>query len=91
MKPIGKNIVIKNIDEEVKTGSGLVLSGKDIDSLRYRKGIVVEPGTEVNFIKKDDLIYYDKSHGFTLLVESKPLTVIQERDVVVVLSNHSSQ
>lgn len=91
MKPIGKNIVIKNIDEEVKTDSGLVLSGKDIDAMRYRKAMVIEPGTEVGFIKKDDVIYYDKSHGFTLLVENKPLTVIQERDVVVVLSSHSYQ
>jgi co-chaperonin GroES (HSP10) len=91
MKPIGKNIVIKTIDEEVKTDSGLVLSSKDIDAMRYKKGVVIEPGTEVNFIKKDDVIYYDKSHGFTLLVEDKPLTVIQERDVVVVLSARSSQ
>lgn len=85
MKPIGKNIVIKNIDEEVKTDSGLVLSGKDMDSMRYKKAIVIEAGTEVNFIKKDHVIYYDKSHGFTLLFEDKPLTVIQERDVVAVL------
>lgn len=85
MKPIGKNIVIKNIDEEVKTNSGLVLSGKDVDSMRYKKGIVIESGTDVEFIKKDHVIYYDKSHGFTLLIENKPFTVIQERDVVVVL------
>lgn len=91
MKPIGKNIVIRNIDEQIKTDSGLVLSGKDIDALRYKKAVVIEPGTEVEFIKKDNVIYYDKSHGFTLLVEDKQLTVIQERDVVVVLLNHSSQ
>lgn len=91
MKPIGKNIVIKNIDEEVKTDSGLMLSSKDVDAMRYRKAAVVEPGTEVSFIKKDDVIYYDKSHGFTLFIENKPFTIIQERDVVVVLSSHSSR
>lgn len=85
MKPIGKNIIVRNIDEEIKTDSGLVLSGKDIDAMRYRKAVVIESGTEVNFIKKDDVIHYDKTHGFTMLIEDKPHTIIQERDVVVVL------
>jgi co-chaperonin GroES (HSP10) len=85
MKPIGKNIIVKDITEEIKTDSGLVLSGKDIDAMRYRKALVIESGTEVNFIKKDDVIYYDKSHGFTMLIEDKPHTIVQERDVVVVL------
>jgi co-chaperonin GroES (HSP10) len=85
MKPIGKNLIVRNIDEEIKTDSGLVLSGKDIDAMRYRKAVVIESGTEVNFIKKDDVIHYDKTHGFTMLIEDKPHTIIQERDVVVVL------
>jgi co-chaperonin GroES (HSP10) len=85
MKPIGKNIIVKNIDEEITTDSGLVLSGKDVDAMRYKKAIVIESGTEVDFIKKDNVIYYDKTHGFTMLIEDKPHTIIQERDVVVVL------
>lgn len=85
MKPIGKNIIVKNIDEEVKTDSGLVLSGKDVDAMRYKKAVVIESGTEVDFIKKDNVIYYDKTHGFTMLIEDKTHTIIQERDVVVVL------
>jgi co-chaperonin GroES (HSP10) len=85
MKPIGKNIIVKTIDEEITTDSGLVLSGKDVDAMRYKKAVVIESGTEVDFIKKDDVIYYDKTHGFTMLIEDKPHTIIQERDVVVVL------
>ena len=85
MKPIGKNIIVKTIDEEVKTESGLVLSGEDVKGMRYRKAVVIASGTEVTDIKTDDVIYYDKSHGFTMLIEDKPHTIIQERDVVVVL------
>jgi co-chaperonin GroES (HSP10) len=85
MKPIGKNIIVKDIDEEVKTDSGLILSGEDIKGMRYRKAYVIASGTEVGYIKADDVIYYDKSHGFTMLIEEKPHTIIQERDVVVVL------
>jgi len=85
MKPIGKNIIVKDIDEEVKTDSGLILSGEDVKGMRYRKAHVIASGTEVGYIKADDIIYYDKSHGFTMLIEDKPHTIIQERDVVVVL------
>jgi co-chaperonin GroES (HSP10) len=72
MKPIGKNIIVKTIDEEVTTDSGLVLSGEDVKSMRYRKAVVISAGTEVAYIKTDDIIYYDKSHGFTMLIENKP-------------------
>lgn len=51
MKPIGKYIVINEIKEEVKTQSGILLSGDDVDKMRYKKGVVVKPGTEVTKIK----------------------------------------
>jgi co-chaperonin GroES (HSP10) len=85
MKPIGKYIVIKTIDEELKTESGLILSGEDMNQMRYKRGVVIESGTDVPDIKKDDDIYYDKAHGFTMLIDDKQYTIITERDVVVVL------
>jgi chaperonin GroES len=85
MKPIGKYIVIKTIDEEIKTQSGLFLSGEDANMMRYRRGLVIEPGTDVSTIKKGDDIYYDKSHGFTMLINDEQYTIIRESDVVVVL------
>lgn len=85
MKPIGKYIVIKNIEEEIKTQSGLILSGDDTNQLRYKRASVVEPGTDVNVIKKDDIIYYDKNQGFTMLINDEQYTIIREADVVVVV------
>lgn len=86
MQPIGKYIAIKTIDEQLTTESGIVLSGNDVDQMRYKRGLVVETGTDVNpVIKKDDHIYYDKAQGFTMLIEDKQYTIISERDVVVVL------
>lgn len=85
MKAIGKNIVVKTVDEDVKTSSGLVLSGDDTNQLRYKRGLVINPGTEVAAIKEGDEIYYDKSHGYTMIIHDEQYTIIQERDVVVVL------
>jgi co-chaperonin GroES (HSP10) len=85
MQPIGKYILVKLIEEEVKTDSGLLLTSQDVNDFRYCKARVVKPGTDVSVIKEGDVIFYDKSHGFTMVINQEHLTVIQERDVVVVL------
>ena len=47
---------------------------------------MVAPGTDVSVISAEDIIYYDKAHGYTMLIKDVPYTIIQERDVVVVLT-----
>ena len=85
MKPIGKNILITTIEEELKTSSGLLLSSEAASQLRYKKGRIVEVGTQVSESKKDSERYDDKRAGYTMLINDTPYTVIQETDVVVVL------
>lgn len=85
MKPIGKYIAIKTIEEEVKTQSGLILSGEDTNQLRYKKGLVIAPGTDVTAIQKDDVIYYDKGQSYTMIINDEQVTIIRESDVVIVL------
>lgn len=85
MKAIGKNIIIKTVDEEVKTSSGLVLSGEDTNQLRYKRGVVINSGTEVNAIKAGDEVYYDKTNSYVMIINDEHCVIIQERDVVLVL------
>ena len=85
MKPIGTNIVIKTIEEEIKTASGLLLSSEDANQLRYKKGTVIKPGSDVSVTKEGDSIYYDKRAGYTMLINEEPYTIISQNDVVVVL------
>jgi len=84
MKPIGHYILIRQIKEEIKTESGLLLSADDVSNIRYRKAKVVKPGTDVSHIKADDIIYYDSRAGHTMVIKDEQYTVISERDVVVV-------
>ena len=84
-RPINKYILISTIDEQISTESGLLLTGSNADKFRYKKGLVVKPGTNVDCVTDGDLIYYDKGAGYTMLIDNVPYTIIQERDVVVVL------
>jgi co-chaperonin GroES (HSP10) len=85
MKPISKYILLNHIEEELKTESGILLSGDEAQKRRYHKGKVVSVGEEVNAITKDDVVYYDHRGAHTLIIEGIKITVIQERDVVIVL------
>lgn len=84
MQPIGKYIVISSIDEEIKTDSGIILSGEDASQFRYKKGKVIKPGTDVTVIKEGDIVYYDKGYSFTMIIGAEQHTIIREGDVVVV-------
>lgn len=85
MRPIGKYILINAIEEEIETSSGLLLSAEESNQLRYKKGLVVEPGSDVAVIKSGDTIYYDKRAGYSMMIGSESYTLISEKDVVVVL------
>lgn len=85
MKPIGKYIVVKDVQETITTNSGLILSAEDANQMRYKRASVIAAGTDVFVIEEDDELYYDKSHSFTMLIDNIQYTIIQERDVVVVI------
>jgi co-chaperonin GroES (HSP10) len=84
MKAVGKYIVITEIKEQITTGSGILLTSDDSNSLRYKKGLVNVPGTDVITVVEGDQIYYDKNAGHSMMLNSEMVTIITERDIVIV-------
>ena len=85
MTPLGKYIIINQIDEQVKSDFGLIMSGADTSKMRYKKAEIVKRGTEVTSINDGDTVYYDKNAGYSMMIGDKTYTVIMERDVIVVI------
>jgi len=85
MTPINKYLLVEIIEEQMKTESGLLLTGNETDQFRYKKARVAAPGTNVDCVMEGNIIYYDKNAGYTMLVNDIKYTVILERDIVVVL------
>ena len=85
MQAIGKYIIIKTIEEEITTKSGLLLSSEETSKLRYRKGEVLNVGTDVSHLKEGDIIHYDQAGGHTMLLQNEVVDIILESHVVVVL------
>tara|TARA_A100000171_G_scaffold28887_2_gene26950 strand:+ start:2877 stop:3134 length:258 start_codon:yes stop_codon:yes gene_type:complete len=85
MRAINEFIIIEKIEEEVKTESGLILSGEDVSQMRYAKGKIKTVGDQVTQVKAEDVIYYDKRSAYDVVLSGEPVTVIQLKDVVIVL------
>ena len=85
MKAVGKYVVITEIKEQITTGSGILLTSDDSNNLRYKKGVVNVPGTDVETVVNGDEIYYDKNSGHSMMHNSEMVTIIMERDIVIVL------
>ena len=86
MKAIGKYLVIEPIKEvDVQTKGGLILAEKQREDVRYRRAKVIEPGTEVEVLKKGDEVYYDKAAGFNIEIKKEQYKVIKEQDIVIVI------
>ena len=86
MKAVNKFIIIDAIKEEVKpTESGLIITDKHQNDIRYKKAKVISVGSEISGLNIDDIIYYDKHAGYGIEFEKRYYLVIKEQDVVVVL------
>jgi len=86
MKAIGKYIVVKPIKEvDVRTKGGLILAEKQREDVRYRRANVVEPGSDVKVLQKEDEVYYDKAAGFNIEIDKEEYKVIKEHDVVIII------
>ena len=86
MRAIGKYIVVEEVKEVgTTTKGGLLLTENAREDIRYRKGRVVEAGTDVIGVNNDDNIYFDRHAGFGIELDKEQYKVIKEQDVVIVL------
>ena len=87
MKAIGNHIVIEHIPDPIKrTTGGLELNEKVREDIRYRKGRVIALGhmIDIDSLKEDIVILYDKAGAHKIDIGNKTYEVIQLRDVVAV-------
>ena len=86
MKALGRNLIIEKIEEgTTETKGGLLLAETHREDIRYIKAKVIEVGNELDILKEEDIIFYDKHAGHKIEVENKSYHVIKSHDVVVVL------
>lgn len=91
IKPLFDRIVIKQVEFEEKTQSGIVLLAKDQEKPQLAEVLAVGPGgiidgNEVEMkVKVGDKILYSKYAGSEFKVDGEEITIIRQSDVLAVV------
>ena len=85
---MSKNQVTMNTQSDIAKATKITLD-KDILNISFSSSDKVYISkfihTHVNTVKKDDTIFFDKAAGHQMIIEDNTYTIIEERDVVVVI------
>lgn len=87
LKPLFDKVVIKAIESEEKTASGIVLPGSAQEKPQLAEVIAVGPGTEdtAMVVKVGDKVVYSKYAGSEFKLDGKDVTIIRQTDILAVV------
>ncbi len=84
MKAVNHYLIIETIKEGPKKVGGLILTDEVNEDNRYIKAKVISIGHNVEGIKENDIIYYDKHAGHGIQHKDTFYHVIKQQDVVLI-------
>ena len=84
MKAVNHYLIIEQIKEGPKKVGGLILTDEVNEDNRYIKAKVISIGHNVEGIKENDVVYYDKHAGHGIQHKDKFYGVIKQLDVVLI-------
>ncbi|NCB32937.1 MAG: co-chaperone GroES [Erysipelotrichia bacterium] len=91
LKPLHDYVVLEKCKEEVKTQSGIILTGKPKDEPSNGIVVAVGPGKVEDGklipieLKKGQQVIYKKYSGTDITVDKKDLLLIQSDDILAVV------
>ena len=87
LKPLFDRVVIKAIETEERTASGIVLPGSAQEKPQLAEVIAVGPGTEDTKMvgKGGDKVVYSKYAGSEIKLDNKEVVIIRQTDILAIV------
>ena len=88
IKPLGNRVVIKRVEAEEKTASGIVLPGSAKEKPQMAEVLAVGPGGNVDGkeitmqVKPGDKVIYSKYAGNEIKLDGKELIIVRQSDIL---------
>ena len=88
VKPLGDRVVIKNVDMEETTKSGIVLTGAAKEKPQMAEVLAVGPGGMVDgkevtmHVKVGDKVIYSKYAGTEVKLDGKEMIIVRQSDIL---------
>ena len=87
LKPLFDKVVIKAIESEEKTASGIVLPGSAQEKPQLAEVIAVGPGTDDTkmVVEVGDKVVYSKYAGSEFKLDNKDVVIIRQTDILAIV------
>ena len=94
IKPLGDHVVLKNVEVEVTTASGLILAGAaGKEKPQFAEIVEVGPGgmidgKEVKMeVSVGQKVIYQKYAGTEVKIETQEYTIVRQSDILAILED----
>lgn len=81
LKPIGERLLVKVIEYETKTKSGIILNDSATKQ-EITKARVIEISEDIKNIKKDEIVYFSKYKGENIKYDDVDYILIDLKDIL---------
>lgn len=91
IKPLGDRVVIKKLEAEEKTKSGIVLPGTAKEQPQMAEVLAVGPGGMVDGkevkmeLKVGDTVIFSKYSGTEVKLDGQEVTILRQNDVLAIV------
>lgn len=87
IKPLGNRVVIKRVEAEEKTASGIVLPGQAKEKPQMAEIVAVGPGTEDEKmeVKVGDTVIFSQYAGTEIKYQGEEYTILTQKDVLAIV------
>lgn len=91
VRPLGDRVVIKKLEAEEKTKSGIVLTGAAKERPQEAEVVAVGPGGMVDGkeirmeVKVGDKVLYSKYSGTEVKVDGEEYTIVKQDDILAIV------
>ena len=90
LKPLGSRVIIKMIESEETTKSGIILAGNATEKPQIAEVVEVGPGAEVDgklekmLVKKGDRVVVNKYAGTEVKYEGENYIIVKQEDILAI-------
>ena len=91
LKPLLDRVVVKMVENEETTKSGIILTGNAQDKSKIAEVLEVGPGELVDgkreemSVKKGDKVYLNEFAGTKIKYEGEDLVIVRQSDILAVI------
>ena len=91
IKPLGDRVVIKNVEAEETTRSGIVLPGSAKEKPQMAKVLAVGPGGNVDgkeitmHVQPGQKVIYSKYAGTEVKLDGKEVIIVRQADILAIV------